>query len=258
VTASLQLPQNWQLFPDPEAVAQACAKAILKAAQQAIAERGQFHFISAGGTTPNRVYQLLSQAEADWQNWFIYMGDERVLPANDPERNSQALDQHWLKHSPIPQPQCFFMKTELGIESAAIDYAKVMAQPLMFDYALLGMGEDGHTASLFPEHDQSDSVKSVNAQGQIQTHAQPALEFADADIVMELDSPKPPAERVSLSYEFFKRVRTVNKLITGESKQEAIQQWLAQLTHQALTLPIARVQGQITQVMLSAEALPKA
>jgi len=90
------LPENWFVFSEAESLAQQCVNDILHMAKQAIQQKGSFHFITAGGSTPNRCYQLLSEKQADWQHWHIYMGDERVLPFNHADRNSQALLTHWL------------------------------------------------------------------------------------------------------------------------------------------------------------------
>ncbi len=236
-----ELPINWQVFEDAEALAQSLTQDILAAASKAIKASGAFHFVTAGGTTPNRCYQLLSQADADWHNWHIYMGDERVLPFVNPERNSQALLQHWLSNNDIPVKQIHFINTEAGIEKSAKDYAKIIDAVEAFDFCLLGMGEDGHTASLFPGHEQTDSVKTPNGQ---------ALETAS--VIMEFDSPKPPAERVSLNYGVFKKCRKLVKVITGASKQDAIKTWLEQPT----LLPISRCEGHETSVYISADSLP--
>ena len=149
------LPDNWQVFEDAEQLAQTLTATILETAESSIKKKGSFHFITAGGTTPNRCYDLLSDADADWSKWHIYMGDGRVLPFTHPERNSQALLIHWLKHNDVPVKQINFMNTEAGIEKSAKAYAKLIAGIDTFDLCLLGMGEDGHTASLFPGHEGS-------------------------------------------------------------------------------------------------------
>ena len=237
---SVMLPDNWCQFEDAEQLAQALVKAILQTAENAIEQKGDFHFVTAGGTTPNRCYQLLSEADADWQNWYIYMGDERVLPANHPERNSQALLKYWLEKCEVPEANRYFMQTELGAEEAARRYAQLVGRIEQFDLCLLGMGEDGHTASLFPMHEQSEWISEV---------CLPASECCP--VIIEHHSPKPPPERVSLNYYAFQKCRVVYKLITGPSKCEAVKQWL-QGDEQ---LPIAKVRGQETFVWMSQEVL---
>jgi 6-phosphogluconolactonase len=240
----ISLPENWHLFDDAERLAEKLANTILEIAEQAIAESGVFHFITAGGSTPNRCYQLLSQADADWSKWQVYMGDERVLPFVDSERNSQALLTHWISDIDIPVGNAHFINTEAGSEKSAQGYADLIDSVARFDLCLLGMGEDGHTASLFPGHQKSDSVELVSSQQN---------ESMCSSIVIERNSPKPPAERVSLNYCAFSKCGLILKLITGASKQEAVKVWL----QDGKELPVAVVQGQANQVWISKDALPE-
>lgn len=200
------LPPGWHLFDDAESLAQQAVKLIVKTAEQAIAERGAFYLVTAGGTTPNRCYELLrEQKHQDWSKWFIYMGDERVLALDDPQRNSISLYQAWLSAVPIPAQNIQIIPTEFGLTRAVTLYNQTLAKVGMFDLVMLGMGEDGHTASLFPEQ-------------------QNQLEIADAIGIK--NAPKPPAERVSLSYQRLANTRVMLKLISGASKHQAIQAWL--------------------------------
>lgn len=221
------LPENWTVFESAEQVAQALAETLLELAEKAIASRGKFLLVTAGGTTPQRCYEILSTREADWQNWHIYMGDERCLPAEDKERNSVSLKQAWLFFGKIPQDNIHFIPTELGPELAADTYQKLLANITRFDVVLLGMGEDGHTASLFPGH------------------AYPG----GKTVLIERDSPKPPAERVSLSFQALSQSRYVFKLITGKNKRDAVHKWLS-----GESLPIQKVIGEHTMVWLDESA----
>ena len=230
------LPDHWLVYADAATVAQATVDLILERATQAIADRGAFHLVTAGGTTPMACYRLLadltsSKANIEWTKWFIYMGDERCLPVDDPERNSLNLDQAWLNLGQIPAQNIFFMPAELGATAAAAAYEKVLKEVSCFDVVMLGMGEDGHTASLFPSHDYPIGQK----------------------LVTEFNSPKMPPERVSLSFECLSNARFVMKLVTGAGKQAAVQQWLA-----GEPLPISQVVGQErTEVLLDFAALPQ-
>jgi 6-phosphogluconolactonase len=123
---------------------------ILDQANAAIAKRGRFRLVLAGGTTPTAAYRLLRDRDADWAAWHLYHGDERCLAVGDPERNSLVADEAWLHHVPVPRTQVHPIPAELGAEPAAEAYAAVVAEALPFDLVLLGIGEDGHTASLFP------------------------------------------------------------------------------------------------------------
>lgn len=239
------LPDGWQVFPDGEQLAVTLVDEVLLLAKQAVAKHGAFHFITAGGTTPNRCYQLLAERQADWQSWHIYMGDERVLDVDNPERNSQALLQNWLKKSKIPVANWHFMKVEQGAETAAHDYADLFSTVSEFDLCLLGMGEDGHTASLFPGHNEAEHVEPIYCEAQDPRHAK------SAPIIIEKHSPKPPSTRVSLNYVAFAKSRLVIKLITGASKQQALKSWL----QESKPLPIALARGKQTKVYVSEDAL---
>jgi 6-phosphogluconolactonase len=168
---------HWHTLETADDVALAAYQHILEAAKSAIAEREQFKLVLAGGTTPEKVYRLLAQFDADWPKWFIYYGDERCLPADHADRNSVMAEQALLSKVATPKSQIFTIPTELGAEQAAAEYRQTVKAALPFDLVLLGMGEDGHTASLFPGH-QHDAEELAHA---------------------VYNSPKPPPERVSIS-----------------------------------------------------------
>lgn len=210
----MQNPHQIINFTNNQALAEATTAAILDAAQQAIAETGQFKIVLAGGSTPNLIYQMLSQAQADWNNWWIFWGDERCLPVADVERNSLMAMQAWLEKVAIPAGQIFPIPAEKGAAQGAADYQALMAEHLPFDMVLLGMGEDGHTASLFPGHlhNENELVHAV------------------------YNSPKPPSDRVSLSAAVLSNAEQVLFLISGAGKQQAFKQW-----QQGADLPVARI-----------------
>ncbi|KAA6187703.1 6-phosphogluconolactonase [Thiohalocapsa marina] len=198
------------LFEDAAAVAEAAAEWILEQARRAIAARGAFRIVLAGGTTPLMAYRRLAQAQsADWSAWHVYHGDERCLPADDAERNSRAADQAWLGRVSIPPRQIHVIPAELGPEAAALDYQQPVAAALPFDLVLLGMGEDGHTASLFPDR------------------PLPSAEQEDTLVMPVQDAPKPPPERVSLTPRALCASREILLLITGAAKHAALVRWQA-------------------------------
>lgn len=201
-------------FADNQALAEAATGAILDFAQQAIRQTGKFKIVLAGGSTPQLIYQMLSQSQADWQNWWIFWGDERCLPVDDAERNSLMAMQTWLEKVAIPAAQIFPMPAEQGAAVGAADYQAIIGQYLPFDMVLLGMGEDGHTASLFPghPHNENESVHAV------------------------YNSPKPPSDRVSLSAKVLSDAGQVLFLISGAGKQEAFKLW-----QQGSDLPVAQI-----------------
>jgi 6-phosphogluconolactonase len=205
---------NWHRFDTADSVATAVYQHIMTAAQLAIAEHGAFKLVLAGGTTPEKVYRLLADTQADWANWHIYYGDERCLPSNHPDRNSVMAEQAFLDKVAIPAAHIFTIPAELSPEIAAKHYQETIAAALPFDMVLLGMGEDGHTASLFPHHyhDKNELVHAV------------------------YNSPKPPPERVSLSAKALSNTQQLLFLITGANKQDAVQAWRA-----GADLPVAAI-----------------
>lgn len=203
-----------QCFASAELVAGELARRILGAASQAIAARGRFRLVLAGGRTPIAGYTLLAGQGADWDRWHIFLGDERCLPPADPGRNSVAATRALIERVPIPAENVHWIPAELGGEAAAAAYESAIAPILPFDLVLLGMGEDGHTASLFPGHP-----------------------LPAGPLVIPIhDSPKPPAARVSLTPKALAACREMLILITGTDKGEAVAAWRG-----GADLPVARV-----------------
>ena len=216
----LQPPLTIHHCADTEAVARFAADAVITTAAEAIAARGVCHLALAGGTTPKRCYDMLCDAPIDWRHLHIWFGDERCLPAGDPERNDQMADDALIHHIPIPPAQVHRIAAELGAEAAAERYAAALtteltAAPAM-DLLLLGIGEDGHTASLFPDN--------------------PAL--MDTRLAVPVHhAPKPPADRVSMGYSALHAARRTLILVAGHGKAYAMQRILA-----GAPLPAARVE----------------
>ncbi|MGR8978663.1 MAG: 6-phosphogluconolactonase [Gammaproteobacteria bacterium] len=210
----MQKNSRWHHFETADQVAEAVSRHILSAADKAISSSGRFKLVLAGGGTPEKVYRLLSKAGADWSHWHIYYGDERCLPRDDPDRNSMMATRAFLAQVDIPAEQIHTIPAEMGPEQAAAFYQKTVADSLPFDLVLLGMGEDGHTASLFPGHRHNPD------------------ELAHA----VYDSPKPPSERVSISAKALSTTGELIFIVTGKSKREAVKQW-----RQGKDLPVAAV-----------------
>jgi 6-phosphogluconolactonase len=194
---------RWHNFETQDAINQATVNRILAAAQAAIAERGAFSIVLAGGSTPKNVYALLKDAKADWSKWHVYHNDDRCLPADHVERNSLMARTTWLNHVAIPANQIHDIPAELGNIEGAKAYAKTLVGVPTFDLVLLGLGEDGHTASLFPNQAIDNS----------------------ADAVAVFNAPKPPAERITMSQQRLSNTREVIFLVTGAGKQEAVDNW---------------------------------
>jgi len=217
---------RWQVFPDRAALAAHAATLILASARDAIAAHGEFRLVLAGGQTPLAVYARLASAHADWPRWHWYFGDERCLPAGDAGRNDSAIRHVWLDHIAAPPGNIHAFSAELGAQAAARQYAALLAGLGEFDLVLLGLGADGHTASLFPGRPLD----------------------ASAEVLAVHDAPKPPTERVTLSAARLSRARQVLFLITGADKRAAVTAWRA-----GADIPARAISGTV-QVWLDAEA----
>jgi 6-phosphogluconolactonase len=208
---------RWHGFDTASELEQAAVTRILNAAQQAIDDHGSFHIVLAGGTTPRKIYEALRHAKTAWGAWHIYFGDERCLPSDHADRNSHMASTAWLDHAAIPATQVHPMATEEGVTVAAEKYAQVVNKIKLFDLVLLGLGEDGHTASLFPKHDAGNSSDS------------PAT-------LIILDAPKPPPQRISLSARRLSATHQLIFLVTGNSKLQAVKDWRSGVAIPASTI----------------------
>jgi len=202
-------PQNtrWKSFESIEGLRHAVCDAIVSSAQAAIQQRGQFSIVLAGGHTPRAAYRLLrdlpQEAYLDWSKWHIYHGDERCLPPEHEDRNSLMVEQVWTHFVGIPKENIHDIPAELGPVAGAAAYANTLAGAPTFDLVLLGLGEDGHTASLFPNH-------AVDNR---------------ADAVPVFNSPKPPSERITISQNRLNNTRQVIFIVSGAGKQNAVDHW---------------------------------
>jgi len=197
---------NWKSYDSIELLAEAVCQRILEAADKAISRKGLFRIVLAGGTAPVKTYQLLATKQANWSQWHIYHGDERCLPIDDAERNSWVAEQSWLDLVRIPKTQIYNIPAELGAKQAAEKYTDIVAEAGRFDLVILGMGEDGHTASLFPGHihNEEELIHAV------------------------LDSPKPPAARVTMSAKTLANTEELIFVVSGD-KHEALTAWKNQI-----------------------------
>jgi 6-phosphogluconolactonase len=197
---------RWIGTPDVTTLQRMAYQRIVDSASRAIERHGRFLIVLAGGNTPRRVYDLLRAAPTEWSRWQVYFGDERCVPPDSADRNSRMASDIWLEHVPIAQHQMHVIPAELGPEAAAVSYADTLRGVGNFDLVLLGLGEDGHTASLFPAHDWG-------------------VEPDAPDVLAVFDAPKPPSQRVSLSAARLSRAGSVLFLVEGESKRDAVARW---------------------------------
>ena len=179
------------------------AQFIIERAKIAIREKGSFSLVLSGGTTPVNVYKLLANEQADFEKWHIYFGDERCFPLNHLERNSNVAESTWLSKVNILKSNIFIIPAELGNAEGALAYEKILDKNKPFDLVILGLGDDGHIASLFPTHqwDNSKQVISVS------------------------NAPKSPSDRISLTPSRLSNTEEVLFLISGKNKVNAFKQW---------------------------------
>ncbi|MGK2952228.1 MAG: 6-phosphogluconolactonase [Thiobacillus sp.] len=227
------MPPEWRLFADADTLVGALADALCTEAETAISAHGVFHLVLAGGGTPRELYRALAGRHAGDERWHIWYGDERCLPADHPERNSVMAEMAWLAASSIPPANRRPIPAEFGAAGAATRYAGWLKGVADFDVVLLGMGEDGHTASLFPDHDWGTASGSP-------------------DVLAVHTAPKPPPERVSLSAARLNRSAKLWFAITGSGKFDALWRW-----KNGETLPVSAVRGKLdTVAWLDAAAWP--
>ena len=146
-------------FPTPEALSAGAASFILDLAQKAMRDRGRFAWALSGGRTPENLYRLLSKPpyrdKMPWQNTLVFWSDERCVPPDDPQNNALMAEKALLDKVGIPASNIFRVPTDLAPEEAARQYERTLrevfeAEAPRFDLIMLGVGADGHTASLFP------------------------------------------------------------------------------------------------------------
>jgi 6-phosphogluconolactonase len=205
-------------LPSPDAVAQAGAQFVAEHAHAAISDRGAFHFAVSGGHTPWAMFAALASQEVAWDAVLIYQVDERVAPPGDPSRNLTHLRQA-LGSAPatvLPMPV-----NDADLAAAAAAYATDL--PEQFDLVHLGLGADGHTASLVPR----DPV------------------LLATDRLVAVTEPYQGQVRMTLTYPALARARQLLWLITGADKKAALSSLLAGDTG----IPAGRVEAAASAVL---------
>jgi 6-phosphogluconolactonase len=148
-----------RVYPDLESLSQAAAGLFVQQAAEAVAARGRFSVALSGGSTPRRTYELLAQPpcrdQVSWDRLHVFWGDERCVPEGDPRRNALLAQHTFLNSVPIPPAQIHPIFCQRSPGEAAAEYEALLrefftGQPPRFDLIFLGLGGDGHTASLFP------------------------------------------------------------------------------------------------------------
>jgi len=194
------------------------AEKIIAFSRICIEKNGLFRIVLAGGNTPKQIYEVLEKKSPNSKDWEIFYGDERDLPIGDSERNSTMVEK--------AMPQLIAKAAHFPILSAH-DYDKLVSQKIPFDLVLLGIGEDGHTASIFPDKTYSylDYVQIID------------------------DAPKPPLHRISLTAKTLNSTAQTWVFATGQSKQYALKQWV-----NGEKLPIAEIEPREKLILFSDQA----
>jgi 6-phosphogluconolactonase len=212
-------PPTIRTFADAEAVSRAAATEFVRCAREAVATRGRFTVALSGGSTPKRLYQLLAEApfrdEVDWGKIEFFWGDERSVPPDHNDSNYHTAHEAMLRKLPVPPGHVHRMEAErTDRDVAARDYEGTLARvfnvpaggpPPALDVILLGMGPDGHTASLFP-------------------HTTALKEKARWVVVNYV--PKFATDRVTFTVPVLNKAREVLFLIAGTDKADPVHQVL--------------------------------
>ncbi len=187
--------RQWRIYDDREQLARAATDEIVQAVQNTT---GLFTMALSGGTTPETVYQLLAGEYAqriDWTRVRLILGDERYVPIDHPSSNTRMVEESLIHPLGLTPDQWITMDTELDWEDCVTDYSR-RVQSVSIDLVLLGMGNDGHTASLFPRQFGPE----------VQARAVKGL------------APVAPHQRISLSLPFINSARRALFLVAGEEK----------------------------------------
>ena len=210
-----------EILADSAAVAQRAAEIIAEEARTAATERARFVMAVSGGHTPWQMLRALANEKVPWEKVHVVQVDERVAPVGDPDRNLTHLRESFLEHAPLRPEQIHAMPVESpDLDDAAKRYAKTLQEiagsPPVLDLAHLGLGPDGHTASLVP----GDRVLNVT----------------DADVA--LTGVYQDRRRMTLTYPILNRARGILWLVTGNDKVDA----LARLRAGDVSIPAGRIQ----------------
>ncbi|MDI7166936.1 6-phosphogluconolactonase, partial [Leptospira santarosai] len=177
-----------------------CLDKIQKISVNKIQTKGTFHIVLTGGETAKSLYSELKFLATDWSKWFFYFGDERCVPEDHVDSNWLMIENALFKFIPVNERQIFKIPGYLGAEKGASEYSKSIQSISLFDLVLLGLGEDGHIASLFPGVDLSE----------------------EKDVIPVYYSPKLPKERVSLSLKRINASDFILIITKGRKKAEII------------------------------------
>jgi 6-phosphogluconolactonase len=232
-------------LPDAEAVAVRAAAEIARELESAREQRDVAHLTLSGGTTPARTYELLVAALGDWDGVEVWFADERCVEPDDEQSNYRMAAETLLGPAGIPPERVHRMEGELGPGEGAERYAKALTErlpggdrrphPPVLDVVVLGIGPDGHVASLFP--------------------GAPTLDASERAVCLGVrDSPKPPPERITLSLAVLRAARRCTLLATGASKGDAVSAMLGEPSRHVPASLLRR--GRLTAIVDDAASPP--
>lgn len=218
-----------EVLPDRSAIVQRSLEIVLASLQNALAERGQFTIALAGGSTPKPLYEAIASQDLPWDKIHVFWGDERYVPADHPDSNEGMARRAWLDQVAIPPANVHPIPTDEADPAIAAQKHERQLQEFfqlgagefpMLDVVLLGIGDDGHTASLFPHTE--------------------ALTVRDRLITVGNKDGQP---RITFTSPLINQARTVIFLVTGANKQNALAHILA-ATGDETTYPARLIQPQ--------------
>lgn len=223
-----------EVFPDADTVAQQAAVWLAQQARAAVAARGRFSLAVSGGTTPWQMLRALAKEDVPWPQVHLFQVDERIAPAGDADRNLTHLRESLLTNAPLPESNLHAMPVnDSDLEAAAERYVqaitKCAGEPGVLDVAHLGLGADGHTASLIP----GDAVLDVD----------------DRDVA--LTGIYQGRRRMTLTYPLLNRARQVLWLVTGAAKGEM----LRRLQASDRSIPAGRIASQNALILADEAAV---
>ncbi len=225
-----------EVLNDSDAVARRAAAVIAANARDAVAKRGIFTIAVSGGKTPWVMLRDLANEQMPWEKVHVFQIDERIAPAGDPDRNLTHLRESLLSHAPLRPEQIHAMPVETDPVQGALEYTKTLEQycgkPPVLDLAHLGMGPDGHTASLVP--------------------GDPVLSVSDQEVA--LTGVYQGRNRMTLTYPVLNRSRKILWLITGGEKVPMLQR----LQNGDKSIPAGRIRGSDALILADRAAAGKA
>ena len=219
------------VYPTSQELSKSIGSYVAQLSAQTIPVRGRFTVALSGGSLPRLLApRLITEPLADdidWSAWHVFFADERCVPLTHPDSNYRLVLEEFFSYVDIPHDQIYALNPRLAPDQAAAAYQEILRRVFYpepgrlprFDLILLGMGEDGHTASLFPNH--------------------PLLHETERWVAPIVDSPKPPPERITLTLPIINNAANVAFITTGSSKAAVLPQVLTASTE---PLPAGRVQ----------------